>query len=76
MRVSVLFGGMAVGEFDAPPAWDDVVVLMPADAVRPGLNALELTYSTTPHDSGLTRRNSVLALDWVRFERTSERRAR
>jgi hypothetical protein len=71
VRMRLSFNQTELGRFEPPASWGDLVAIVPAQAVQPGLNLLELDYSTTPRDSGFRRRNSVLALDWLRFERLS-----
>jgi hypothetical protein len=43
-RVVVALNGTQIGELELNDAWQDYRVMLPADAMRPGMNRIELRY--------------------------------
>jgi hypothetical protein len=64
--VAVRVNGRAAGSLAVRPGWDNYAIELPADALRPGFNAVDFAY---PGTGGASGRERSVDVDWVRFER-------
>jgi hypothetical protein len=75
VTVRIEINGVEVGQTEAPPAWGEYTFTIPASALHPGLNDLALVYSASPRQDlpGYQGKDAAVAVDWLRFQRTSLR---
>jgi hypothetical protein len=75
VTVRIEINGVEVGQTAAPPAWGEYTFTIPVSALHPGLNDLALVYSASPRQDlpGYQGKDAAVAVDWLRFQRTSLR---
>jgi hypothetical protein len=71
VSVALEAGGARVGAAPVPREWQELVFVLPARLLAPGVNDVALAFSTTPADvvPGFRGRNVAAAVDYVRFRR-------
>ncbi len=66
VTTDVRVNGRTVASLTVHPGWDNYAIELPADALRPGFNSVELSYAP---GGGVRERERSVDVDWVRFER-------
>jgi hypothetical protein len=68
--VTVVVNGRELATAPVGPAWSHVDFTVPAEAVQPGTNVLELRYGA---GAGRPGKEDAVAVDWIRLHRVGER---
>ena len=69
VAVAVTVNDREIGRAVLGPGWRGYVFTLPPTLLRPGLNRVRLSYTSTPRDEvGSGGRNAVIALDEIRLE--------
>jgi hypothetical protein len=73
--VRIEINGVGAGETAAPPVWGEYTFTIPRSALHPGLNDIALVYSASPRQdlTDYRGKDAAVAVDWLRFRRTSDR---
>jgi hypothetical protein len=72
-RFTLAVNGRLLGEAALTPQWSEHGFELPAAALRPGFNEVELTFAVTPRAlrPDHAGRDTPAAVDWLRFQRAA-----